>query len=280
MTAEQLHYSPKSIVEEEIKRSLGSGQESSRRKRTISLDNSSLDYPLAFVHYKSESYPQTLRRLGSYHVFLRDDRYTYPGVPYNYCRLPFNAMSDAPFTLLLFAEFGPPSFSFSNESDRAAAVASFSIGNHKDPPRRVLEIEQLQSGFKDRDKDSFNTYLSFIRYQELFNHMIEQLAWRLRFTCNLPFDFVTFPTNALPADRQRATSQLGYHNHSSADYEAKIAEIVNTRIQRALQKGYTQKLVVSANSKNSGEHLSFGKPVERITPDRKLQAVFNKLAKK
>lgn len=276
-------------LEGEILRVLGM----SRINRTISLERRTLDDPLRFVRYNPALYDRTLQRLSYHSVYLRHHE-TPEGMKYyshynrNYSLIPVNIQFDASHALVLYADLTrssyerPPDESWG--SAYGLAICSFSpdlvaqeATGTMPPEIYTLDIAQIQTGFV-RDEKNMLHYLGFIRYQELFAHILEQVAWRMRFRRKLPIEYISLQEEML-FDWLRARSHLTVHGTcDESEINAELAKIRATRTEWADQNGYTQRLVINTKYKDQS-HVSLGKPVEGIVPDRHLQAHLKKLSR-
>lgn len=267
-----------------------------RIDRTIPLQRGVLDDPLRFVRYDPASYDRTLKRLSYYSVYLwyhirpEERRYYLFEYNANYSLNPVNIQFDGYHTLVLYADLVQPSYR-RPPSAYGLAVCSFNPGlvaqeavDTMPPEIYTLDIAQIQTGFV-RDEKNMRHYLGFIRYQELFAHILEQVAWRMRFRRKLPIEYISLQEE-MAFDVQRAMSHLRnraimYHGPFDEDRQNdELAKIRAARIEWAHQNGYTQRLVVT-HGQYSGlqNHTSLGKQVEVIVPDRHLQAHLKRLSR-
>lgn len=278
-------------LEQEVLQVLGVG----KINRTIPLERRVLDDPLRFVHYKPAWYDRTLGRLSYYSVYLwchKTPREMKDFPLYisnaNYSLLPSSVQFDDCHTLMLYADLVRPSYRRPPDelwgSAYGLAVCSFSPGlvaqeamDTMPPEIYTLDIAQIQTGFQNEKK--MNLYLGFIRYKDLFAHILEQVAWRMRFKRELPIEYISLQEE-MRFDWLRARSHLTVHGTcDESEINDELAKICATRTEWAHQNGYTRRLVINTKYGERQNHTSLGKPVVDIAPDRHLQAHLKRLSR-
>lgn len=250
--------------------------------KTIPLGAPFLDNPLRFVHYNPRDLNLTLRRLGFYRIFLWSDNKE------NYCKLPENIWHDADHTLILYTEFGPPVLGSRTRSS-GLAICGFNradcISEQTGPKRclpiqgQTFDITQFQTAQFTNEREMF-PYVGFIKFRDLFTHILEQLAWRLNNHYSFPMNYISV-SEETSYDDTRSMFNVMKEGYVEEKEDLVVAELERIREERknwARLYGFGKTLILS--DRFSGKHTSYAKAVVDIQPDQKLQAHFGLLGLK
>lgn len=285
-------------IEKDIKHTLGVREKRTRRLRMVSLTDDNFDDLLQFTRNRTETSHLTRQHLAFYQIYLRTSRYNGWGDP-EYCQIPPTIGFDASHTLMLFADFVRPT-GYSRDL-QGLAVSGFNSaaciphGDSSGEVGQTLDIAQYQTGFQNDEKEMFH-YLGFIRYRELFTHMVEQVAWHLKhkkkqpvthvsiqkeMTCDwkLPFAHRWNPPAELIPENENDPSAWNKETLQKLNQARgkEIKKIQEARLAWIQTLGYTMPLVVKGRGVEL--HESMGKLVTDIAPDHRFQAQLKKLSR-
>ena len=257
---------------------------SARKKgidQRIPLSRVALDTSLDFLTYNPANYDQVLQRAQHTRIFLRDASLFNPTGDYNYSTIPKGVAFDSHHTLLLYTDFGD---GLSHADDRVPALAMSGFrpyntlaiiekdGKSKPTTGITLDIEQFQTA-RFFTKEEFDHFLGYIRYKELFMHIVEQLALHLQHAYDLPIQYVSL-RERMENDRAIAIA----HVNGARTYEnvqKQRMRQLNELAKQARERGYNHTLLIAANHEDG--HASYAKKIDEITPDISLQTHLNRI---
>lgn len=269
---------------------------------TIPLTLPFLDDPVFFLNNNDPSkLGHNLRKMAhTYIYFWNYDRTS--DESQNYSARPSNAVYDAVQRLMLYTEFGPPrvhpaemDMMTEDEPTKSIGLAlcSFNVGvpysrvlgieNPVSRTRYVFDIAQFQTA-KFANESEMDHYLGYLKYSELFVHIIEQLAWRMANVRNVRVQYVSIQSQ-MQYDSSRASRNvrqqkerrgIKYPPVLDEERSGQLARIVEKRRRWAEGLGYNTNMLVRFGRWQ--RHDSLAKPVKDIKPDINLQNHLGRLS--
>jgi hypothetical protein len=265
--------------------SLRPSEEDSRTKKgLISLTSDTLDNPLQFIYYQPETYDKTLRKLSYYGLYSLKRK---EKEKKNFSTFPGNIDADGEQLLMLFAEFGTPK---KGRKTEGLAVCAFQVTPVMTPEidsGQTFDIMQFQTTrFQQTPERTEGTdffhYLGFIKYKNLFLHMVEQRAWRAKYRKGHDITWVSIQKE-MRYDKGVARyhvfrfwdGDLNTQKEFDQKNELELQKMRREREEWAKAMGYTDNIVVPDRIHDT--HASFAKRIDDIIPDENLQSYLEKI---
>lgn len=230
-----------------------------------------------FLNVDTSNLHGAIEFLSHYYMFL-------VGSKEHYATKPPNLGYSSQNTLVLFSEFGEPRLT--PPLPEGLAVCGFDIklcqplsGAHSQTSL-TIDVNQFQTALF-KDKDEIFRLLGFIRYKELYMHVLEQFALYLNMD-GFPFEYISIG-KVMPYDHKVAAIRaLDLNPTFSAQKLFDVTERIykkrlRARQELAMRQGYTTDIYVDY-SYGRGHH-SYGKRVSEVIPDQKLQGYLHEIVK-
>lgn len=261
---------------------------------TVQVGSRFLDDPTKFLHFKTPTLDTTLNRASYYRVFpFLKGLDTEVNRMKNYALMPDNMVEDGTMIMMLYPDLGEPQLA-QIQPPEGLAICSYILAPYnqtwlsREPlkiggqTRLQFNVIQFQTARFASEREMMHD-LGFIRYKEIFLHLIEQTAYRLYHDFNLPIDYVSIDRDhridSIPTKRH-IRSRLGGTVYPPEEMARMVdVELKRIRSQNELfarSNGYTSDIETATlrYALNYGGS-AFAKPTADIVRDNTLQENFD-----
>lgn len=258
---------------------------------TIPIRAQYLDNPDQFLRKGVDATEWERQKLSYFRVFLTSGSAFFAWDAFgSYAKLPGNIRyDDSAYSWMLYPDWEQPQLRTSERAE-GVAVCGFTPSLYRKKEiedghslwvgGQTVAITQLQTAkFKPQHRYAD---LFFIRYNELFLHMVEQVAVRMANSGVDNLRYVSLKKD-FEYDRRNAIQSLqrsGIRIPSEVEEQGAIAALVAKREAWAKENGYADIIHMRHPYYDFIDYPSFAKPLTAVTPDQRLQAYLTELGVK